>query len=393
MKKRVFGILLSLALVVGMVPVLSQTAYAISGTEDYPLWIKGTHVTSANMKDVLGDGKVSYDPDANILKLKGANITADSEKQYRGAAIYYEDKENDLTVDSTAASTVKAAGGDDSHGIYSMYRSLAFNGTLNVAGGVNGIVCNGNNLTVNGKLTATGKEVGIYLDDGDITVNSGADLSAAGDVITGIAVNDNSGTVTIKEGAKVSSVGGKAGAIDGLVKNAITGTGWTNAAGTEGEAKIPVNTAGQTLTYKKVQFPGKTDPAPAPAPEPASDPTAVGTVHAAGGSLYVVTTEGTVSLVKAPSKKTYTLPAMVQLYGKPFIVTGIAAKAFKGTKVRTLTVKTMGLSKATVKGSLKGSKIKTVKVKVGKKKVNKKFVKKYKKIFTKKNAGKKVRVW
>ena len=106
MKKRVFGILLSLALVVGMVPVLSQTAYAIPGTKDYPLWIKGTHVTSANMKDVLGDGKVSYDPDANILKLKGANITADSEKQYSGAAIYYEDKENDLTVDSTAASTV-----------------------------------------------------------------------------------------------------------------------------------------------------------------------------------------------------------------------------------------------------------------------------------------------
>jgi len=36
--------------------------------------------------------------------------------------------------------------------------------------------------------------------------------------------------------------------------------------------------------------------------------------------------------------------------------------------------------------------VKTVKVKVGKKKTNKKYVKKYKKIFTKKNAGKKVRV-
>ena len=33
-----------------------------------------------------------------------------------------------------------------------------------------------------------------------------------------------------------------------------------------------------------------------------------------------------------------------------------------------------------------------MKVKVGKKSVNKKYVKKYKKVFTKKNAGKKVKV-
>ncbi len=37
-------------------------------------------------------------------------------------------------------------------------------------------------------------------------------------------------------------------------------------------------------------------------------------------------------------------------------------------------------------------KVNTVKVKVGKKKENKKYVKKYKKIFTKKNCGKKVTV-
>ena len=43
--------------------------------------------------------------------------------------------------------------------------------------------------------------------------------------------------------------------------------------------------------------------------------------------------------------------------------------------------------------ALKGSKIKTIQVKVARKKsVNKKYVKKYKKIFTKKNAGRKVAV-
>lgn len=63
-----------------------------------------------------------------------------------------------------------------------------------------------------------------------------------------------------------------------------------------------------------------------------------------------------------------------------------------GAKVKTLTVKTKDLTKASVKGSLKGSKVKTVKVRVGKKKTNKKYIRKYKKIFTKKNCGKKVRV-
>lgn len=70
----------------------------------------------------------------------------------------------------------------------------------------------------------------------------------------------------------------------------------------------------------------------------------------------------------------------------------IAKKAFKGTGITTVVIKTKKLKKSSVKGSLKGSKVKTVKVKIGSKKVNKKYVKKYKKIFTKKNAGKKVKV-
>ena len=71
----------------------------------------------------------------------------------------------------------------------------------------------------------------------------------------------------------------------------------------------------------------------------------------------------------------------------------IGKKAFKGTGVKTLVIKTKKLTKKSVKGSLTGSKIKTVKVKVAKKaKANKKYVKKYKKIFTRKNAGKKVKV-
>ena len=70
----------------------------------------------------------------------------------------------------------------------------------------------------------------------------------------------------------------------------------------------------------------------------------------------------------------------------------ISAKAFNGSKATKLIVKSKKLTKKSVKGSLKNSKIKTVQVKVGTKKQNKTYVKKYKKYFTKANAGRKVTV-
>ena len=71
----------------------------------------------------------------------------------------------------------------------------------------------------------------------------------------------------------------------------------------------------------------------------------------------------------------------------------IRKNAFKSLrKVRTIEVRTRKLTGKSVKNSLKGSKIKTVKVRVGSKKLNKKYAKKYKKIFRKKNSGKKVKV-
>jgi hypothetical protein len=75
-------------------------------------------------------------------------------------------------------------------------------------------------------------------------------------------------------------------------------------------------------------------------------------------------------------------------------VTTISPKALKGSKVSTLIVKSKLLTNKSVKNAFKGGKAKkiTVKVDLGSKKVNKKYVKKYKKIFTRKNCGKKVKV-
>ena len=119
------------------------------------------------------------------------------------------------------------------------------------------------------------------------------------------------------------------------------------------------------------------------------------------------------TLVKANNAKTVVVPETVAYKSRTFEVNEINTKAFykntkkvtlganvdtidkqafKGSKVKTVILKTKDLTKKGVKGSLKGSKVTTVKVKVGAKKANQKFVKKYKKIFTKANAGKKVTV-
>ena len=146
-----------------------------------------------------------------------------------------------------------------------------------------------------------------------------------------------------------------------------------------------------------------------------------GLVQAADDSEYTVTAEavdtaaGTAALTNPRDAAKYNIPKTVVLTdGKTYKVTAIGAGAFTGKQtkkvvvganvdtieqgafdqsgVTKLIVKTKKLKKASVAGSLTGSSVKVVKVKVGKKKVNKKFVKKYRKIFTAQNAGKKVKV-
>lgn len=172
-----------------------------------------------------------------------------------------------------------------------------------------------------------------------------------------------------------------------------------------------------TAYYEKTPQPGP-DPGKDPGTDSDTDTPAVrnGEIIKAGGNVYKVlsATAKTAALTKAANKKTVTVPATVKIKGETLKITRINSNAFKGKKIRKVTVgknvkklsknamkgskatamiiKTKALSKASVKGSLRGSKIKSIKVKVGKKKENRKYVKRYKKIFTKKNAGRKVKI-
>ena len=69
----------------------------------------------------------------------------------------------------------------------------------------------------------------------------------------------------------------------------------------------------------------------------------------------------------------------------PTTITTIRACAFQGSKAKTLKINSAKLKKSSVKGALKHSKIKTIKVPRSKNKA-------YKKIFTKKIAGRKAKI-
>ena len=126
--------------------------------------------------------------------------------------------------------------------------------------------------------------------------------------------------------------------------------------------------------------------------EPVATTVSKGKSYKVSGNTYKVTSntakKRTVTFTKAKNAKNVKVPATVKIKGATYQVTGIGAKAFaKAKKARIVTVKTKKLKKSTVKNCLKGSKVTTVKVKVGSKALNKKYVKKYKKVFTKKVCG------
>ena len=77
MKKKLFAILLSIVMVVGLLPV---TVLAADSTV-YDIWVDGVQVTSEN-KDNLCSGTVSYDPTTHTLSLNNATLGNDTMSDY-----------------------------------------------------------------------------------------------------------------------------------------------------------------------------------------------------------------------------------------------------------------------------------------------------------------------
>ena len=77
MKKKLFAILLSIVMVIGLLPV---TALAADPTV-YDIWVDGVQITSEN-KDNLCSGTVSYDPTTHTLFLNNATLDKDTMSGY-----------------------------------------------------------------------------------------------------------------------------------------------------------------------------------------------------------------------------------------------------------------------------------------------------------------------
>ena len=94
MKKRIFSILLTLALLLGTAVFTAIPASA--AVHNCGIYVGGIQVNEDNAADVLGDGTVSYDAASNTLTLNGANITEVHTSDIFTAGIYAEIA--DLTI-------------------------------------------------------------------------------------------------------------------------------------------------------------------------------------------------------------------------------------------------------------------------------------------------------
>ncbi|MDO4796497.1 MAG: hypothetical protein Q4A01_00580 [Coriobacteriales bacterium] len=249
----------------------------------YPLWVGGTQVSVTNKTDIPAaagatkTGTASYDPDSNTVTL--TNYTFDDTSN-TDKAIDYTGKEKDLTIVLVGDNSVRAK----DEGVYSYEKGIVISGdgTLTAEGGFDGVYSYLSEVTIKDNATVTAISKGSQYSIGiransNITI-SNAEVTAEGNE-KGIV---SYGTVAIT-GGKVTATGGKNGisAINGVVvgkdvtkfiasggtrafdkntkvTNAVAGLGWSDAAGTGAGNSIAVNDEGQTLEYKKVQFPVST---------------------------------------------------------------------------------------------------------------------------------------
>ena len=136
------------------------------------------------------------------------------------------------------------------------------------------VIINGGNVTVNNNDYGIYASDEVIINDGIVTVNDNKEYGI-GAYIVGATINGgevqvietaeesngiylHDGNVKVGEGIKSLVVAGTAGAFDenAIVKNAISGNGWSNVEGTEGETVIEESEDGQDLSaYKRVKFP------------------------------------------------------------------------------------------------------------------------------------------
>ena len=144
--------------------------------DTYQLWVGGVQVTDANMNDVLGDGKVSFDPENCVLNLDGVTMLPGINSNQR--SMIYANRMN-LTVTGSGELT---SGQMFSNGIYVSIGSLTLDGDFSVIGAQNNAFTATKDILIKGgAITAQAKSYGIhagrrlYLYDGITRITADAE--------------------------------------------------------------------------------------------------------------------------------------------------------------------------------------------------------------------------
>ena len=175
MKKKLFAILLSIVMVVGLLPTVAFAA------ENYDLYVNGEQFTSEKLSITCGEGTASYDPNTKTLTLNNATITnggkSDESPKYGIRVV----GDTDLTIKLSGTNSITL---DNGGGIFADGSSDNYN------------------IIGDGKLTINVKWDALYTLNGNISISEGAELditSAQGCGITSY----NKGILSI-DGAKVA---------------------------------------------------------------------------------------------------------------------------------------------------------------------------------------------
>ena len=161
MIKKLWAILLSIAIVLTMMPAM---AFA-GGTETYDLWVGGIKVTSENADDIFDNGTASYDAASNTLALNGTDIDqAYTSSDYYTSGIY---ADGDININLTGDNSINVSGGMIAAGIHA-------NGVIRISGSgsLDLTVRDGSSET---RAIATGytdKEAGVIIDSGEISIDA-----------------------------------------------------------------------------------------------------------------------------------------------------------------------------------------------------------------------------
>ena len=319
MKKLFLGILLSLAMVLGLMPGMGMTSRAEGytpiqlgdGSADNSglgwSYVASTHTLTLNGYNLTvsnGDSDIDYGikytgSDPLTINLEGENAIEgylDYNNRYRGIknGIYITRDTDDIAADVTFTGEGSLSIKTRTNGIAAYTNTdtnasvgnIVFSGSGEievVASQGNAVDTNYGTVTViSGIVTAKGKngidtQKGVSITGGTVnaigTINDYGDggigiytmdnISITGGTVnvsgeaTGISADwDPADTITIGENVISVTISSSGKAISGKLLNKLSGKGWTNVAGTEGETTIEaVNEAKEVSeTLKKIYF-------------------------------------------------------------------------------------------------------------------------------------------